>query len=60
MEEVNHESGQPEVNTMVLLNTLSVEADPEMVGEFIVDDPNALEVFVDMYVHESEDITVLS
>lgn len=60
MEGVNNEGGQPEINTMVLLNAMSVEADPEMVGEFITDDPNALEIFVDMYVHSSGDITVLS
>ena len=29
-------------------------------GKFITDDPNAFEVFVDMYVYASKDITVLS
>lgn len=48
------------MNTMVSLNVMSVEIAMEMVGEFVAEDPNALEVFVDMYVHSSGDITVLS
>ncbi|KAK9951644.1 hypothetical protein M0R45_007082 [Rubus argutus] len=44
---------------MVLLNAISIEANEEVVGEVVVDDPNALEVFVHMYVQSSEDITVL-
>jgi hypothetical protein len=43
---------------MVLLKAMSVEAYAKMDGEFVADDPN--EVFVDMYVHSSGDITVLS
>lgn len=60
IEKVHNEGAQAEVNAMVLLNAMSVEADEEMVGKFVVDDPNALEVFVDIYVHSSRDITVLS
>ncbi|KAK9921638.1 hypothetical protein M0R45_030141 [Rubus argutus] len=58
MEEVNNEDGQPEINTMVLLNAMSVEE--EVVREVITDDSNALKVFVDIYVHSSRDIIVLS
>lgn len=47
------------MNTMVLLNAMSIEANEEVVGEVVVDDPNALEVFVHIYVHSSKDITVL-
>ncbi|KAK9951066.1 hypothetical protein M0R45_006528 [Rubus argutus] len=58
MEEVNNEGGQPKINTMVLLNSMSVKK--KWLENLSPTTPRHLEVVVDMYVHLSGDITILS